>query len=141
MEPVSIVAAVAAASGAYILWNKVFKKDAAPPAAGVVSTLTQGKTYTVLAVITKAITDDPRWGAIPGSNEEKIKQLIASTFAQSGCKVLSAPTIRSQDDMKKALAGEPSTWVFNMQWLLPQPTITAVIPWLAGASFVQVPTA
>lgn len=103
--------------------------------------LEKGRTYTVLAVITKDITQDSRWSALQGPNEDKIAQLIASTFAQSGFKVLNKPTIRDGFEMQKAYAQQPSTWVFNAQWLMDGDHVTAVIPWMAGASFYLVPTA
>lgn len=111
------------------------------PTGGPVDKLTKGRTYTVLAVITKEITNDARWSSLPGPNEHKIAQIIASTFAQSGFSVLNKPVIRDGENMKKAMAGEPSTWVFNGRWLLDGDHVTNVIPWLAGASFYLVPTA
>lgn len=111
------------------------------PTGGPSEKLEKGRTYTVLAVITKDITNDSRWNNLGGQNEQKIAQIIAATFGQSGFSVLNKPVIRDGENMKKAIAGEPSTWVFNGRWLLDGSHVTNVIPWLAGATFYLVPTA
>jgi hypothetical protein len=115
-------------------------KAPAKAAGSPVEKLTKGRTYTVLAVVTKDITNDARWNTSNAPNEEKIAQIVASTFAQSGFQVLNKPTIRDGFEMQKAIAGEPSAWVFNGRWLLDGEYVSNVIPWLGGASFYLVPT-
>ena len=146
MTPIAGLALAAAALGGYWLYTNKLKPGAGegtskPLTGAPVEKLEKGKTYTVLAVVTKDITQDSRWNMSNEPNAEKIANLIAATFAQSGGKVLNKPTIRNGEEMQKAIAGEPSTWVFNMQWLLDGDHITNVIPWLAGATFYQVPIA
>lgn len=150
MAPLTVLGYGAAALAGYWLYrNKIATKYDLPgaaketpklPSTAPVSKLQKGKTYTVLAVVTKEITNDARWNGLGGKNEDKIAQLIASTFGQSGFKVLNKPLIRDGQEMKKAIAGEPSAWVFNGQWLLDGDHVTNVIPWLAGATFYEVPT-
>lgn len=142
MHPLVLLAGSAAIGvGAYAFSEKKKKGQSGKPSpSGTVTSLVKGKTYAVIAVITKAITDDPRWkalGDIP--NEKKVQQLIASTFAQSGCKVLSTPVVRDNAEMSKAMAGEPSAWVFNMQWLMDDTYIKRQIPWLGNAAFFLLP--
>jgi hypothetical protein len=143
------LAGIALAAGAFLggrwLYRRFVPSEGQPstPQGGPVEKLVKGKTYTTLAVITKDITQDSRWNALSANmkNEDAISQLIAATFAQSGFKVLNKPIVRNSEEMRKAIAGEPSTWVFNGQWLLDGDHVTNVIPWLAGGSFYLVPIA
>jgi hypothetical protein len=141
MHPLALALTAAAVGGGLYLYGKSKEQQAQALPTAIVSKLTKGKKYAVLAVITKNITDDPRWNGAGATNEQKIQNLIASTFEQSGCLMLSRPAIRDEVEMQKANAGEPSTWVFNMQWMLDATYIERVIPWLSNALFIQLPTA
>lgn len=151
MEPLTALKFGALALGAYWGYKKVLapklglpggdkETPKLPMGTTPVSKLEKGKTYTVLAVINKDIANDPRWNTLTGKPEEKIPQIIASTFGQSGFRVLNKPLIRDGFEMQKAINNEPSTWVFNGQWLMDADHVQNVIPWLAGASFYLVPT-
>ena len=135
MNPVQVVFAAIAAYGGYQLFKK-FWPSALPGQApglmpGIVSELTQGRSYTVMAVLNKTInTNDP----VTASS------VLRSSFEQWGAKVLSQPTVRDADEMKKFLGGDPSTWVFTMQWTKKEKYIPAAPQWLSGATFVLMPT-
>lgn len=147
MGPLAIVLAAAAAAGAFIAYEK--KKKSVPgqvPGAlpGVVSSLTKGKSYAVIAVITKDITSDPLWNnpqLAALTNEQKIQQIISVAFTQAGAKMLSVPVIRDATEASKAIAGDPSAWLFNIQWMNDADHVTQVIPWLSNSQFVMLPVA
>lgn len=147
MNPLALGLAAVAAVAAYKYKDKLLsafgKTPEAPvPAGGPVEKLEKGRTYTVMAVINKEITNDPRWNTSNQANTEKIPQLIAATFGQYGFQVLNKPLIRNGQEMQKAIAGEPSTWVFNGRWGMDDDHVVAqTAPWLSGASFYLVPTA
>ncbi len=145
MGPLGLLGIAAAGGVAYYLYQKN-KEYVAPGQApgqmpGIVSELTQGRSYTVLAVVTKDIEKDPRWSDGLGnlSPQDKVKSLLGATFALAGFKMLSQPTIRNADELGKMNAGEPSTWVFNAQWLRTEKFVNQTPSWLAGATFVLLP--
>jgi hypothetical protein len=139
--------AVAAAAGAgYWLYQKN-KTTAVPnqmPGAptGIVSKLEKGKSYAIMATITSAVTDDPGFKALPGTdNNSKIAQMLTAVFQQCGFQITGNVAIRDTEEMKKALAGQPSTWVLTGKWMLDQDHITATPPaWVGNAAFVLLPT-
>jgi hypothetical protein len=135
MTPLHLLGIAAAAGAGWWLYENKFKKAALPGQApgqmpGMVSELTQGRSYTVMAVLNKTInTNDPVTASA----------VLRSSFEQWGAKVLSQPTVRDADEMKKFLGGEPSTWVFSMQWTRSEKYIPANPQWLSGASFILLP--
>jgi len=145
MGPLVIAVAAVAVGGA--LWFYKQNQKYSPPGQvdgelpGVVHTLVKGKTYAVLATITKAVTDEQAWKQYPGvQREQMIGLLLSSAFTQGGFKVLSTPVVRNEEEMKKALAGEDSVWVFNAQWLMEQSRMGWNQPkYLRNITFVMLP--
>lgn len=136
MTPVAMLAIAAVAGGALYLYKKNETKSLPGQAPGqmpgIVSELTQGRSYTVMAVLNRSINTNDAATA---------SAVLKSSFEQWGAKVLSQPTVRDANEMSKFLAGEPATFIFNMQWLRPEKYIPAAPQWLSGATFILMPIA
>lgn len=137
MTPVlAVLLGAAAVGGGYVAVKELTKPKPLDPSKlplvpggppGLVDKLQKDRTYAA-----QVIYD---WSKIPGAvpatpDKEAAANYIKAVFGGSGeqapglgFKVLSTPQLRDEAEAKKFFAGQPSSWVFNVQWLKDEPHV------------------